>query len=80
MVGIKGSLLLTVSALFGLVYLAVFANALTYKDSQQLEQSLQDRGVVFWLVVIPGVVPAGVFISYIIWIGLKIYVHSPRQQ
>jgi len=50
----------------------------TYKASE-LEENFQQRGVVFWLVFTPALIPAGIMLMYIMWIGFKIYIHSPEK-
>ena len=60
-------------------YVITFLDVLVNMNSVEMETSLKERGVVFGLVMTPASVPVTLVFSYVIWLGLKVYRHTPPE-
>jgi hypothetical protein len=58
-------------------YLELFWRTVLTLDGPQMEADLQRRGATFALIALPSALPAGVLFAYTMWIGLKVFIHSP---
>jgi len=62
----------------GVSYAYVLLVSIMTLDAAELQHSFDTHGVVFYLCLVPSSIPAMFLLSYIIWIGLKIYIHTPH--